>query len=484
MKTIARAILTILPAACVMAGCQKPVHFPLVSDGAQTAFDTDGDGKIDFRHYRNAAGRITKIAYDHDADGVPDETVDLDAIDFARCRHLVIILDGFAYDLVKRAYDAGALRMFHPPSRVVAPYPTLTDVAMVDLLVHRPCPAFEARYYDRKANKAVGGSGDYMAGKNAPYNQLLQYRAAMLWDALGYLYPWEVFGKELNDAKRLFDRDKTREVLAYFVSSAGVGTRMGADGQRKALRRVEQFVNQVLWETRGQTKITLLADHGHSYTRAQPIPLDKHLKGLGWRLTGSLNGPKDVVYIRFGLETYASFATRSPEALAKDLIAADGVELASFVDGESVVVLGRDGARAAVRRNGSRYRYDRAAGDPLALAAILAKLKPDGKGYYDADELLSATLTHTWPAPLQRLWRAHFALVANPPDVIVSLADNFYSGDTSLAVDVASTHGSLNYTNSVTFIMSTIAPLPPHMRSRDLPRHMKALTGQPFPAGK
>ena len=153
--------------------------------------------------------------------------------------------------------------------------------------------------------------------------------------------------------------------------------------------------------------------------------MDKHLKGLGWKLTGSLNGPKDVVYIRFGLETYASFATRSPDALAKDLMAAEGVEIASFVDGESVVVLGRNGGRAVVRRNGSRYRYDRAAGDPLALAAILAKLKPDGKGYYDADELLSATLTHTWPSPLQRLWRAHFSLVANPPDVIVSLADNF-----------------------------------------------------------
>ena len=492
MKAINRVILAaLLPAAAyLIAGCRKPVHFPMEgvagAAGAARAYDTDGDGRADFFQYRDAAGRIAKIAYDRDGDGRPDETVDLDAIDFARCRHLVLILDGFAYDLVKKAYDAGALRMFHPPSRVVAPYPTLTDPALEDLLAYSPCPAFEARYYDRGANRAAGGSGDYMAGKNAPYNQLLQYRAAMLWDALGYLYPWEVFGKELNDAKRLFDRGRTQEVLAYFVSSAGVGTRMGAEGQRKALQRVEQFVNQVIWETRGLTKVTLLADHGHSYTEARRIPLEKHLKDRGWKLRESLKGPKDVVYIRFGLETYASFATQSREALAKDLAAAEGVELASFAAEDAVVVLAPKGQRAVIRRRGARFRYQRVSGDPLGLRPILAKLKPDAAGYFDADELLSATLTHTWPAPLQRLWRAHFALVANPPDVIVSLADNFYSGDTSLAgaVSIASTHGSLNYSNSVTFIMSTIGPLPPYMRSRDVPGHMKTLTGRHFPAGK
>ena len=192
------------------------------------------------------------------------------------------------------------------------------------------------------------------------------------------------------------------------------------------------------------------------------------------------------MYVRFGLETYASFATRKPAALAADLIACEGVELASYVDGKAVVVLGRDNGGAIINHKNGRYKYEARIGDPLKLDAVLAGLKADGDGYYGRDDLLAATVTHTYPAPLQRLWRAHFALVENPPDVIISLEDRFYSGSTSFAgaVHVASTHGSLNYSNSVTFIMSTAGAMPEFMRSADVPGHIKTLTGEPFPMRK
>ncbi len=51
-------------------------------------------------------------------------------------------------------------------------------------------------------------------------------------------------------------------------------------------------------------------------------------------------------------------------------------------------------------------------------------------------------------------------------------------------LDIASTHGGLNNSGSVTFIMSTAGALPPVMRSRDVPKNMKALTGEPFPLRK
>jgi len=203
------------------------------------------------------------------------------------------------------------------------------------------------------------------------------------------------------------------------------------------------------------------------------------LQSKGWRLRESLQGPKDVVYIRFGLETYASFATDSPAALAADLAAAEGVTIASYADGQDVIVLGRGGTKAKITQKNGRFGYDAHNGDPLKLADILASLAADADGLYDAEQLLQATATHEYPAPLQRLWRAHFALVANPPDVIISLEDRFFSGAKSFAgsVDIASTHGGLNYRNSVTFIMSTVGPLPPVMQSADVPRHMKTLLG-------
>ena len=178
--------------------------------------------------------------------------------------------------------------------------------------------------------------------------------------------------------------------------------------------------------------------------------------------------------------------TDAPAELAGDLMTAEGVELASFIEDDHVVVLGPDGGRAVIRRRDGRHKYEPITGDPLDLKAILAEVDADAEGYVEAGAMLDATIDHNYPIPLQRLWRAHFGLVANPPDVIASLADGVYCGSASFggAVKVASTHGSLNKRNSVTFIMSTAGPLPPVMRSADIPTHLGRLFGLPWPSGR
>jgi len=476
--------------AAIPAGCRKPVYFPaqpVPNDaGGTAAYDTDGDGVMDFFTFANADGRADRIGYDRTGDGAADDIVALDAVPLGRCRHLVIILDGFDYEVVADYYAAGGLRVFHKPSRVVAPYPTMTDVALEDVLGYMPASGFEAVYYDRRNHKRVGGAGSYLRGDNQPYNHLLQYRADLIFDVLGYVSPTAVFGKEINDAKRGFDRRRTQEFIAYFVSSAGVSTADGAEGQRQCLQRVERLVHQVIWESRGLVKVTLLADHGHSYTPSERIDLDAHLRGKGWRMTARLARPKDAVSLIFGLVTYAGFMTDAPGELAGDLMGADGVELVSFVKGDHVVCLGPDGGRAVIRRRGGGYKYEPLAGDPLGLKAILARVPADAEGYVEGAAMLEATIDHTYPIPLQRLWRAHFGLVAHPPDVIASLADDVCCGSASFggAVKVASTHGGLNRRNSVTFIMSTAGKLPPAMQSADIPAHLGRLFAGRWPLGK
>jgi hypothetical protein len=487
---------TLVAVAAALLGCEKPMHFPAASmpapaeaAGAARAYDTNGDGAADFFLFADDAGRFDRLGYDLTGDARPDTVVKLDAIPAARCRHLMIILDGLHYDLVKKHYDAGHLRLFHPPSRVVAPYPTMTDLAVEDFLDYMPCLAFEAQYYDHEAGKVVGGKGAYLAGRNEPYNRLLQYRASLIWVPLLYLWPRAVFGRELNQAKRAFDKGATQEMLAYFSSTAGMGTRLGAAGQIECLEGIERLINQIVHETRGLTKVTMIADHGHGYQPAERIDFKKLLAEKGWRVAGRLREPKDVVLIKFGLTTYASFYTTQRAALASDLVGIEGVSLASYAeDGAAVVVApGAEGPqRARIREKAGRFAYEPLAGDPLALKPVLAKLKADKEGFYDDRAVLHATATHEWPDPLQRIWRAHFALVENPADVIVSLDDDACVGSDFFAafVSATSTHGSLNYRNSVTFIMSTAGPLPPLMRSADVPRHMGKLFGRPWPMRK
>ncbi|MBN2581441.1 MAG: hypothetical protein JXL80_00120 [Planctomycetes bacterium] len=490
------AILFALAATVSVCGCQKPVHFPMESMGdaarlseAYAAYDPNGDKVADFFTYADSAtGRVDRIGFDTTGDGKADSVTRLDDIALHSCRHVVIILDGFGYDVVKSCWDEGGLRMFYPPSRVIAPYPTMTDPCLEDALGYMACHGIEAAYFDRRLNRVVGGTGDYLSGRNQPYNRLLDYRADLIWDAIGYIQPCEVFGKELNDAKRKLDRADKQEFIAYFVSSAGVGTRLGAVGQRQCLKQVERLVHQMMWEANGLVKFTLMADHGHTYAKSTRAPLESFLKDKGWRLGGSLKGPNGVVYAPFGLVTYASFSTRRPGALAADLAECEAVELASYSDHDAVMVVTAGGQRAVVRHRNGRFKYETLEGDPLQLKAILATLSAhgDAEGYYDPEALLRATAEHIYPAPLQRLWRAHFGFVENPPDVICSLKNEFYSGAKGFAgaVSIASTHGGLNRGNSTTFIMSTIGPLPELMQSCDIPSRMSRLVGGTWPMNR
>lgn len=448
-------------------------------------YDTNGDRQADFFLFANKSGRFNKIGYDRNTDGECDEIINLDELSFENCRHLVIILDGFGYSVVKEFYDGGGLRMFYPPSKVIAPYPTLTDICMEDVFGYISCPAFQARYFDRYSNKVKGGKGEYLEGANQPYNVLLDYRANLIWDAIGYVYPKPVFEKELNDLKKKFDDAQTIEFLSYIVSSAGISTKYSKQGQLEALKKVDKLVKQVLRETSGQTKITLMADHGHSYTQGELADFNSFLKKRGWKQAKKIEGEKCFVSVPFGILTCNYFWTNNPRQLAEDLSSMKGVQLASYIDYDKVVVLGNN-ERAVINKKNDRYGYFALKGDLLRLKDILSKLKPDEDGYYDSRELLLATVNHEFPAPLQRLWRSHFALVHHCPDVILSLSDGTLSGQTFFAIfaEVASTHGSLNRSNSTTFIMSTAGKLDDFMLTRDIPAEMTKLTGREFPVRK
>jgi len=132
-----------------------------------------------------------------------------------------------------------------------------------------------------------------------------------------------------------------------------------------------------------------------------------------------------------------------------------------------------------------------AAGDPLDLAPIIAKMKTekaiDADGFADDRAWFERTMTHRYPDPLNRLWRAFNGMVTHPPDVVASLKEAYCAGATSRTFwipKITSTHGDLEQKSSTAFIMSTIGPvLPPGVGARhcDLPPIMEKLTARPWP---
>ena len=468
----------------LLPGCGPTVGFPdrpLAVTGERSDYDIDGDGQADFFCLADATGRIDRIAYDDNADGQPDRIVHLDAIPPARARHLVLVLDGIPYDVLREFYQAGHLRMLHPPAVVIPPYPVMTDLALEDAFDYMPCKGYEARYYDRRRNAMVGGSADYIAGKNEPFARIIQYRAAPLDDGLMYLRPRTQFARELRGAKQVWDRRESHEVIAYFVASAGMGSRLGKPGQLEVLDRIERLILRTLYETGGLVKVTLFSDHGQTNVPCQPVKLDQLLRGMGYRVVNSVRRDGDVSLVKFGLVTCAALNTRDPAKLAADLMTSPAVTLASYVEGDAVIVRSHYGVAAIRSTDGKTFTYVPREGDPLKLGAL-------ADGPVDGRKLLKLTSdgTHEYPDALYRLWRAHFALAENVPDVIVSLDDRYYNGSGFFSgmVKMASTHGGLNWANSAAFIMSSAGPIDGPLRSEDIPGEMVRLFARPFPLGR
>jgi hypothetical protein len=497
--------------ALLAAGCGSPLRFPAAPlsvkdtpEGRVSAYDTNGDRRPDYFTTQDKSGRIVRIAYDQTMrKGEPDSTVNLDEIQPSLCRHIVFILDGIGYDVVEEFRKEGRLRLFYPPVRVISTFPAMTDIALGDVFQSVPCIAPEAVHFDHQANRIVGGDADYLSLRNEDWARHVDYRAGTLVDPLAYLYPSAIFNKELADVLQLFDRRDRSVIVAYLVSTAGLGTREGREGQRKALDRLDRLCQELVWRTRGCVKFTMFSDHGHTLVRSERIDFRGFLAGKGWRVTDHLEKPRDVVPVEYGIVTYASFATLDRAALAADLLTHPGVDLVTYQEGDAVVVEKPD-AKAYVERKDDggfepQYRYRTEKGDPLELLPLIqsgkVKRGPDGYAidmdrYSQGDAWFQQTATHRYPDALDRLWRAFRGQTEHVPDVIASLKGGYCAGSASRAFFlpyVASTHGDLERKSSTAFIISTTEPRDQSlgrmstMRSRDLPPLLQSLTDRPWP---
>ena len=228
-------------------------------------------------------------------------------------------------------------------------------------------------------------------------------------------------------------------------------------------------------------KITMFADHGHNLTHGESIHLKEILEHAGFHVAEKLEEPNDVVIPEFGLITCASIDTTRPELVASTVVQIEGINLVMYKDGRDRVVVLNHSGKALISYRDGRYRYEILHGDPLRLGPIFENLRNanmlDADGYASDAALFSASSSHEYPDALARIWRAFHGLVENVPAVVLTTKDGWYcgKGKFDFFVDVASTHGSLNYSNSVTFAMSTAGELPEVLRLTDLRPALKDL---------
>lgn len=489
-------VLLMIFAAALLAGCGAVPRFCetsmcvhiLGNSGRIISFDMDRDGQADYWQRFDSAGRKVELRFSQQP-GEPNEVILLDRLVLQEVPHFIIALDGVPYELVEELYQQGRFRLFHPPSRVVTCFPGMTNPAFQQIFGGKKPIAYESRYFDRKRNRLIGGNDLYLSGLSANWAKSLDYRCSPKLGALSYIKPDMVFKYELQQITDMFRKAQKDTRIVYSVATAGLGTRGGREAIMKYLRTIDQWCEQIVYERRGKVKISLLADHGHSTSGQGRASFKKLLKENGYSLTDHLEKTSDVVTVEFGLVSYAVYYTDDPAGVATALLTDPRTILACYplvkektaADGLDVVVQTTDG-KATVRKKQGRFGYEVEYGDPLELSDIIEQLRRkvriDSDGFIDDRAMFEATLNHIYPDPLRRVWQAFNGLVEKPADLVICLKDGWAHGSGlfyNVIGKVASTHGSLNQSNSVTFAMTMLGELSPALRLEEVMPNLKKL---------
>lgn len=470
-----------------LGGCRGPSLMPpaplaQTEDPRLRSYDFDGDGGPDYVERLGEDGRVAALRFDSTADPPAPEVL-LAPPGTPGTRQLFIALDSVPYNLVRDMWLQGRFRLFYPPVQVISPFPVMTDLCLAEFFGVSPCLGVEAsRYTGRGKTTAYL---EYFALANSPWLANVDYYIPFTDHASAYLYPAAGLHRELAGIERTVLDSTADAVFTYVLSTSAIGSRYGRDGHVQGLVALDRFCQALMMRTRGRLQITLMSDHGHNLLDSRFLSLHHRLEELGYRDAPTLVSNGDVVVPRYGPVTCAALYTRSPAQAAADTIALEGVELAFFQEGDAIIALGRDGARARIEQRDGRYRYTPGHGDPLALLECIERLRQaghvDADGFIDDHALFNATLEHVYPDPLRRLWRAFHGLVIRTPDVLLSLEDGYCYGTSffDYFIDMRAAHGSLRKSSSTAFAMTTAGRLPDAVRMNDLLAAMEALGLKP-----
>jgi len=413
----------------------------------------------------------------------------------AESRYLIVVVCGVGYSLVQEMYERGELENFQRPSALVVSFPSLTSPSLSEIL--RPLGAppawgYEDYYFDPEKNQMRGGffhrfsRSDFI---NGSFREVFDYHPHPILMTLEYSIPvvsaWLAGRLTWRRVRKRFEQSEKMVYLAFLDSSdplAHVGSQRFVRG---LLKRIDREIPHLRRRADGPLEVVVFSDHGNAFRRYRRAPLARGLRQNGFRVQKKLQSPRSVVFPQYGLVGSAMLYTHpgaEPE-VAEALRNVEGVALLAYRNGPAIIVESSSG-HAQILRQGRLYCYQPQTGDPLELKATLQQFETGGNrgadGCASSEAWWQATKKHIYPDPLRRLWSGFEEIVAQPASVLISLKDGYYVGSRLLDVFamLRATHGNLGREQSLGFVLTTAAPLPPFLRGDQL---WEMLTSQSAP---
>ncbi|MGD0745049.1 MAG: alkaline phosphatase family protein [Verrucomicrobiota bacterium] len=405
---------------------------------------------------------------------------------------LVVALDGIAYrdmkalqegivctNLLGKRFQRQAFTSqegYFPVSRLVSTFPSTSDVAWTDIFGDRPLPGYQRTYFSAAANSQIVING---------ITTTMEHEAQMHWElennalrTMGYVYPVHTYAYETHEMIKGFWNDDDNHG-SFYVYIRATDDAQHLDRDIFAMlcmldKQIQELRARYQAREGRDLQVLILSDHGHNHAgSAKRVQVVAFLKEAGYRITESLNNPKDVVLPTTGIESWVEIHNAPAETgtLVQLLTQLKGVDIVSGRDPNQpnrFLVMNSRGERAMIDWNPAKntYRYSIGQGDPLnyrpVVEALARKKLLDAGGFATADAWMAATLTNRYPLALERIVRGLTRVTLNPATILISLSNDYVhcgwliekGADLST---FSSTHGGLDNLNSDGIVLSNFA---------------------------
>jgi hypothetical protein len=394
-----------------------------------------------------------------------------------RPRRLLLCLDGVPHKLILDARERGLFARFGPPTRLLSPFPTMTNVALSAMFGASPPAGYESLYFDRAAGELRGGIRKYL-GRRTPdkipssYMDNLDYQEPLPFEFLIYVAPESVWRADMQRFRERFRATpQTRDYFAFLKATDGLLHTQGPARLAVALESLDKILTEIRNYCGNETEIVMFSDHGMNLEENRRVDLAATLRRRGFQITSSLkqHGREALSIPAFGLCSYAAVYCGDEESVpqvASIIVEIPGVDFVVYRDGLEVVVESSRGSARIERRENS-YRYLNRTGDPLDLH------KFDEHGFADDAIWFERTAGHRYPDALANIYASLFTpRVKHTADILISLKDGYYYGWSPFGrfVRLAATHGNALQSSSNAFLMSTHREFPEFVRADDARR--------------
>jgi Type I phosphodiesterase / nucleotide pyrophosphatase len=460
--------------------------------------DSTGDGVIDtWRLDSSQDGEPDMAELDTDGDGRIDrlqvsypkpEVIDVSGRDpRAGRRKLAVCLDGVPFEDMAALWDQGYFREFARPGRLIGSFPSLSDVALTELLHTGKVPGYENLYFDTQHNQIAGGATSTVSKVRMPYLDALDYDEPGIFKGLAYLIPIRIYHADLGRFRKRYEASPLSSYVAHICSTDSVCHVLNREEFRKLMLEVDQLLREIYIQQRGQVELIVFSDHGNSHVQNRRIDLDGFLAQHGFRVESAIHNDQSVVVPAFGLVGALPVYSQphNTAKLARLLASHEATDFTVYLEGERVQIYSsRGSAVIEPRDSGGFLRYAVLEGDPLQLKPVMQRMleqrQLDAEGFGSTDNWFTATATHEYPDAVNAIYQGVTNHVINRANVLVSLKDGYHYGSPFFdwLVTMRSTHGNLRRTSMTGFFMRN-SPMPAVvLPARELLRDFRGLPNE------